>query len=891
MGCSGSKAAGTKQPVTDAGKANGNGGTRSPNAAANGSNGLSVKTTGQAQQREGTSPTGRRTTNGTAPTPPPNHEALFAEVLSGVLTVAIELQAPPEEQLVLLRAAANTCLDVARQTMRLKGEAGIGVLRAAAKSTGKPLIVTACETLVDRCVDDGMQRLFIAWFQHGAVMPAVAGALAHDGLAEFRSRFKQSHHATFVELLRDYYRLTQKPELQKLFFECTGGEVEMHPAQMTAFLRDKQRYESITDHAARDKLRSCFGNHLCRFNFSSYYSSYSSNAALDPARAATVWQDMTRPLTHYSVHTEPATTLPQLVDSIEHGVRAFIFSVSVAPPGTTIYPPPAVASISPPTSSSTTATATPTSQHPPATGGAKIPHCGSASTTTPTSPATSVAPFAGSALVLQSAPGQLLQPMFDALREKAFTRDRSYPVILAFTTVMSLEVQEQLARMLIATFGNTLAKGLMFEGAMVNDPQFTPAALQHKFLVMASQASLKPFVGFLVADMQREGLGVRVTDVKEKTPASKAGVVKDDWLTHIQGRPIPDRNHLRDELKRVQLGEEFVLTKENMDELRVVVGGAIDRDDSTHAKLLSDIVFLKLRDDNGPGCAPWEAEVPLLGGPPSPAKRSDLGTHFALVTVDGARVDDPLAYDQDGVQFVNAACEKAVQWGRGKFLDNGNCGFLLKRQPGHPRFDVRLTMITAPASVAPIPSPAAKVSPPASFASKISGDVSPNNNSSSSVLQYRFEAHPFRHQANGRPTSPLPNGELAVSTSAVPIGIASANGSASGSGTPPHRDLSNHQVYVSCELDDEVVGLTVAAGHKMSSPVLSAPNGCHSLPECTYFTSFPFSIVRRGYHTLKLRRQSDGALDTIVVRVERELVGSAASTPCVGTPTGKGAAT
>lgn len=71
---------------------------------------------------------------------------------------------------------------------------------------------------------------------------------------------------------------------------------------------------------------------------------------------------------------------------------------------------------------------------------------------------------------------------------------------------------------------------------------------------MSEQTTLKPFIGFMVADMIKDGLGVRVTDVIENTPAAKGGVQKDDWFTHVNGKPIHNKQHLRQFLDKLQVG-------------------------------------------------------------------------------------------------------------------------------------------------------------------------------------------------------------------------------------------------------------------------------------------------------------------------------------------------
>lgn len=303
-----------------------------------------------------------------------------------------------------------------------------------------------------------------------------------------------------------------------------------------------------------------------------------------------------------------------------------------------------------------------------------------------------------------------LRELLETLKAKAFATN-TYPVIICLdpTHRLSKDVQETVATDITEVLGSSLARGLMFDGASINDPQYSPAALQKKFLLMGTQAPLKPFVGFLVADMNRVGLGVRVTDVKDATPAAKAGIVKDDWLTHINGEAIQDKQHLKRLLVGLQLGQEFTMKKENLDEVRVVVGGAIPEDDKDSTKHLSDLIYLKFSDarqEDLDSMAPWETSAAHVSDMhDSPEKRQALQHHLVFLsdaetveeTPDGRRTTE---VSNLGVQFMdNAASRQLHIWSQGKFAENAHCGYVLKCNvlpEGRVHLRLRIDFLSAP---------------------------------------------------------------------------------------------------------------------------------------------------------------------------------------------------
>lgn len=298
----------------------------------------------------------------------------------------------------------------------------------------------------------------------------------------------------------------------------------------------------------------------------------------------------------------------------------------------------------------------------------------------------------------------LFRRLLETLKGRAFLTN-TYPVVLCFSPKVALSVsfQKLLAAELDEVLGSVLARGLMFEGANLNDPRFTPAALQKKVLVLASQATVHPFVGFHVSDMNRVGLGVRVRDVQQNTPAAKAGIQKDDWLTHMNDVAIEDKADLKARLGALRLGEQFTMKKENLSEMHLVVGGTIDADDEQHAKEFSDLVFLSYA-ENSKRCAPWDVEVvetthalhEVAKTATKPCK------HFLIFDTHSLSDSERQAFvteaDEAGIQFIDIGqSPETVFWALGRFSDNANCGYILcdvEHESTHKR--VTLTVLGQP---------------------------------------------------------------------------------------------------------------------------------------------------------------------------------------------------
>lgn len=274
--------------------------------------------------------------------------------------------------------------------------------------------------------------------------------------------------------------------------------------------------------------------------------------------------------------------------------------------------------------------------------------------------------------------------ILENVKKNGFTTN-TYPIVLCLSpdTPIPIDVQDEVAQQINEILESTVAEGLMFEGAMINDPKFSPGALRKKVLIMNYQSRLKPFIGFLVADMNKDGLGVRVTDVMEGTPASKGGVLKDDWLTHVNGQAIQNKQHLRECLAKFKVGDEFTVRRENLDEIKIVVGGAVDPQDTAASAALSSITFFKYSESADP--KPWDTERIVASNlATTKLTRKDLTTHFAFCSINSSEVSKEVPDPEGlaallGIQFVDVDnSDRCLSWSRGRFCDNGRSGYLLK---------------------------------------------------------------------------------------------------------------------------------------------------------------------------------------------------------------------
>jgi len=258
------------------------------------------------------------------------------------------------------------------------------------------------------------------------------------------------------------------------------------------------------------------------------------------------------------------------------------------------------------------------------------------------------------------------------------------------------------ADLLISTLGQqNIARGMMFDGATLSDPRFSPAALRSKYLVMAEQAEIRPFLGFVVADMLRGGLGVKVTDVPEGTPAAKAGMHKDDWITRVNGNAIEDKKSLKKQLSQVTVGNQLIVSKENLEETKIVVGGAIESDDKVHqlAKKLGSLVFLATNNgaDLNEGDSPWHAKT-MRAEDFLHSSTNSIQDHIFTVTQNRLETDlekiisELAACTTAGAQGIDCSNDLLKVWARGKFSENNHCGYVLREIISERTFPYHLKM-------------------------------------------------------------------------------------------------------------------------------------------------------------------------------------------------------
>jgi hypothetical protein len=289
-----------------------------------------------------------------------------------------------------------------------------------------------------------------------------------------------------------------------------------------------------------------------------------------------------------------------------------------------------------------------------------------------------------------------------------------FPVILIFPSKLPTALQTRVAELLTEVLGDDIARGLMFSGA-IGEQSFSPSALKRKVLVMSAQAPLKPFVGLVVADMMRTGLGVRVTDVKGDTPAELSGIAKDDWLTHLNGEPIQSKQHLRTQLGHLRLGEHFTVRKSNLEDVQIVVGGAVDIAGSDFSKSFSDLVFLRMSDDDDRPAsdddddfAPWDSRAVDANDLDDIVASPTVAHHFKFIKFHShssaaTEEEEELTVghaDTCGAQFVDASSShSASSWSKGKFVENARCGYVLRSptvQEPTTAMHYKVSMLTTP---------------------------------------------------------------------------------------------------------------------------------------------------------------------------------------------------
>ncbi|KAK7200665.1 Phosphatidylinositol-specific phospholipase C [Novymonas esmeraldas] len=587
---------------------------------------------------------------------------------------------------VIALTFANSCTEVTRTKFRLKLDVITALLDSLARQLKLPLIEGSVPHVEERAMDDGFSRILLAWFSnnpsYGKRIPVLAGQTVLNTLF---IRYVVNKPVAFEDILAYQFRwVSVNDAATEVFNKFTDGKESMSSEQLGKFLRDTQRIE-VTDRQIVEKFKYRFGGGIHKYNFISYNGSVLTNNAVDPARTSDVWQDMTQSFTHYMVSCVRIETEEDLKRAAADGTRGLVLNIKKAGDGK---------------------------------------------------------------LMVGSCE---LRAILESVKKSGFATN-TYPIVLCLSpgAPMPIAVQDEVAQMITEVLESAVAEGLMFEGAMINDPKFSPGALRKKVLVMSHQSRLKPFIGFLVADMNKEGLGVRVTDVMEGTPASKGGVLRDDWLTHINGTAIRNKQHLRECLARLQVGDEFTVRRENLDEIKVVVGGAIDPQDSAASASLSSITFFKYF--NGTDPKPWDTErIPAASLATTKLTRKSLLMHFAFCTVNSAEVARELPETEGkaaslGIQFIDVDnSERCLPWARGRFSDNGRCGYLLKTDIDEAKTpELSVSIIGGPRLFNCSPLTGATVTLHGAGAARVTGSqvtFTDCNQATIAVLQMTFEAN------------------------------------------------------------------------------------------------------------------------------------------------------
>ncbi|RNF16673.1 phospholipase C, delta [Trypanosoma conorhini] len=509
----------------------------------------------------------------------------------------------------------NSCVEVTRTRFRLTTGVILETIGRIASEEKLKTILGTLPNVKENCVDEGFSRLLYDWLETSSGFSAALQNNAERSTQKTKGGSKNAPTWTgFSNLLVSHLCAATAIPAIDIFSKFAQGKPSMTEKEYGNFLRETQ-HSDLTDTQIREKYNFRFGGAIHKYNFNTYFGGLSTNSALDPMRTADVWQDMTQPLTRYSVNMTRVESEADLNRALVDSSRAFLLNVVKDEKGI---------------------------------------------------------------LCSGSCP---IRTILESIQAVGFSTN-SYPIVLCLSPVnpISVELGKELAFFIKKDFSTLFAKGLMFEGSIISDPKFSPAALRKKVLLMGHQSRLKPFVGCYVADLNRESLGVRVTEVVQGTPAAKAGLTKDDWLTHFNGEPIPNKQSLRERLSNLRLGGEFSLRKENLEDIKIVVGGTVDAADQSASAELSEILFLKYTE--GKGGKPWETQVVREEALQDPKlMREDLDDHFAFFTSEGtaANADQIKTATKLGVQFIDTGNAPEAQiWARGRFVDNGGSGYLIK---------------------------------------------------------------------------------------------------------------------------------------------------------------------------------------------------------------------
>lgn len=94
-----------------------------------------------------------------------------------------------------------------------------------------------------------------------------------------------------------------------------------------------------------------------------------------------------------------------------------------------------------------------------------------------------------------------------------------------------------------------------FSGSGINDNIEMDIPQVEQFF---SKFSPRPKLGFQIQDLE-QGDGVKILDVKEESPAAKAGLQKDDVITEVDGKELKNVDEMKNKLADLKEGEAIKL--------------------------------------------------------------------------------------------------------------------------------------------------------------------------------------------------------------------------------------------------------------------------------------------------------------------------------------------
>lgn len=504
-----------------------------------------------------------------------------------------------------------------------------------------------------------------------------------------------------------FQSIARSRKTYQLFLEYSRRSPVMSPARYWSFLSEG-RNAHITEKEGKEHMARC-GELVYPFNFIWNTRRLETNSALKTANISEVYHNMGQPFPQYSICCAVVDSEESLEKAlVRRSVRGFVLSP--------------LKRINASLNEESGSGLRPTSLLPHQNDSAlvKSPPC--------ISPARSYDFQSGSCS---------LTTIIKQIKERGF-KGNSNPVILCLPSLrnMSHEDQVLLAKLLKEELKDFLEKGLMMKWIHATDPKFTPRSYSNKVLLMGEQGKLLPYIGCWVADVARKNTGVRVVEVEEGGPAATGCICPGVWLTHVNDKVIEDKNFLKREVQSAPFGSALRLKREGLYDIRITVGGRAD-DSNTDAcselvkhgasgtatlgnngfsswvaKEISELIFFKYTDErekNQPS-KPWETCVISSSGllkenatrngkeMESSENQSSMKTDFEysnlamkskesffMVRIEGKNENPEQiknllsAASHCGVQFVivdnHPSC---LAWSKGRFMDNGGCGYLLK---------------------------------------------------------------------------------------------------------------------------------------------------------------------------------------------------------------------